>query len=124
MQSNEDLNKVYRDFVSLLEVTFINNQKNFDCSKLKNKEVIQQILRDENFRTFSSVRIILECIFAEAVNVSVESVVESLVFRYEYDFSSSRQPPEDDALNEILIAESGPLLHHADRILEKSMDTY
>ena len=93
---SEDLNKVYRDFVSLLEVTFINNQKNFDCSKLKNKEVIQQISREENSRTFSSVCIILQCICAAAVNLPVESV--GLVFRYEHDFSSSRQPPRRSCL--------------------------
>ena len=54
--------------------------------------------------------------------MSVESVVESLVSRYEHHFSSSRQPLEDHALNEMLIAENGPL--DADRILEKSMDKY
>lgn len=56
--------------------------------------------------------------------MSVESVVESLVSRYEHHFNSSRQPLEDNALNEMIIAENGPLLHHADIILEKSMDKY
>ena len=59
-----------------------------------------------------------------AVKVSIESVVESLVSRYEYHFSSSRQAYKDHALNEMIIDENGPLINHADRILEKSLNEY
>ena len=107
-----------------LEVTFIRKEKKFDRSKLKNKELIQQILGKDVNPSFSSVRVILHCICAAAVKVSVESVVESLVSRYEHHFSSSRQPLEEHALNEMIVAENGPLLHHADRILESSMNEY
>ena len=50
--------------------------------------------------------------------------MESLVSTCEHRFSSSRKPLEEHALNEMLIVENGLLLHHADRILEKSMDNY
>ena len=121
---DEDLKKCFRDFVYLLGVTFISKQKKLDRSILKNKELIQKIWGKDINPTFSSVRVILHCICAAAVKVSVESVVESLVSRYEHHFSSSRQPLEEHALNEMVIAENGPLLHHADRILERSMNEY
>ena len=37
---------------------------------------------------------------------------------------SSRQPFEDHILNEMIIAENVPLIHHADRIIEKSLNEY
>ena len=73
---------------------------------------------------FVSCRLIVHCICAACLKVSVESVVESIVSRYEKHFSSSRQPSEEHALNEMVIAENGPLLHHADTILERAMDKY
>ena len=53
-----------------------------------------------------------------------ESVVESLVSRYEKHFDSSRQPTEQHSLDEMIIAENRPLLHHADEILERAMNRY
>ena len=57
------------------------------------------------------------------VKVSVESVVESLVSRYENHFISSRQMSEDHALEEINITENEPLLHHADLLLKRAVNT-
>jgi hypothetical protein len=56
--------------------------------------------------------------------VSVESVVESIVSRYEKHFHHSRQPSEEHALDEMIIAENGPFLHEAEGIIESSMDKY
>ena len=53
-----------------------------------------------------------------------ESVIESLVSRYEKHFDSSRQPTEQHSLDEMIIAENGPLLHHADEMLERAMNQY
>ena len=58
------------------------------------------------------------------IKVSVESLVESLVSRYEKHFDSSRQPIKQHSLNKIIIAENGPLLNHADEILERAMNQY
>ena len=59
-----------------------------------------------------------------SVKISVEIVVESLVSRYENHFTSSRQGTEEHALEEMIIAENGPLLQHADTILEKALENY
>ena len=39
-------------------------------------------------------------------------------------FDSSRQPTEQHSLDEMIIAENRPLLHHADEILERAMNRY
>ena len=67
---------------------------------------------------------LLFILFALRVQVSVESVVESLVSRYEKHFDSSRQPTEQKSLDEMIIAENGPLLHYTDEILERAMNQY
>ena len=59
-----------------------------------------------------------------AAKVSVESVVESLVSRYVEHFDSKRQVKEDYALDEMEIAENGPNLPNADKILASAMDKY
>ena len=43
---------------------------------------------------------------------------------YEKHFDKTRQPDEDHAFDEMVIAENGPLLHEADKILEHAMDKY
>ena len=39
-------------------------------------------------------------------------------------FNSARQPSADHALNEMIIAGNGPLLHHVDKILDRAMERY
>ena len=46
-----------------------------------------------------------------------------LVVEQEQAFNFIRQPTEQYALNEMMIAKNGPLLRQADIILEKSMKT-
>ena len=60
-----------------------------------------------------------------AVKVSVESVVETLVSRYEQHFTPQRQDTdESSAMEEMNIAENGPHLQHADSVIEDSMNSY
>ena len=59
-----------------------------------------------------------------AVSVSVESNVESLVSRFENHFGKNRQLTEEHALDEMLIAENGPILVHADPIIRRSLNSY
>ena len=54
----------------------------------------------------------------------MDKLVESIVSRYEKHFNSVRQPSADYALNEIIIAENGSLLHHVDKILDRPMERY
>ena len=56
--------------------------------------------------------------------VSVEIVVETHVSRYEQHFDSSRQLSEDHAVEEMQIAENGPLLQRADPLLDRAMNKY
>ena len=73
---------------------------------------------------FASCCLIVHCISVACVKVSVDSVVESIVSRYEKHLNSARQPSEDHALNEMIIAENGPLIHHSDKILDRAMEKY
>ena len=120
--SDDDLTKLFREFISLLETHFVKPFANsFDASKLDSKKLIQRLLRKDMSSNFLSCCIIVHCISVACVKVSVESVFESIVSRYEKHFDSARQPTKDHALNEMIIAENGPLIHHADIILERAM---
>ena len=111
----------YRVFAGYLETLFIKSCKKFDPSILDSKEIIQSILKKENIALFRNVKVIIHLICAACVKVSVESVVESLVSRYEKYFDSSRQPTEQHSFDEMIIAENGPLLHE---MLERAMNQY
>ena len=99
-------------------------QIKFDPLILDSKEIIQSTLKKENIALFRNVKFIIHLIRVACVKVSVKSVVESLVSRYEKQFYSSRQPTEQHSLDEMIIAENGPLLHHADEMLERAMNQY
>jgi len=73
----------------------------------------------------TNVELIIHCISVAAVNISVESVVESLVSRYENHLTPTRQGIEKDhAREEMIISENGPLLQHADSIIDAAMGEY
>ena len=72
--------------------------KNFDPSILGSKEIIQSILKKENMALFRNGKVIIHLICVACVKVSVESVVEILVSRYEKLFDSSRQPTEQHSV--------------------------
>ena len=119
-----DLMNHCRVFVANLETQFIKCCKKIDHSILDTKEIIQTILKKENIALFRNVKVIIHLICVACVKVSVESVVESLVSRYEKHFDSSRQPTEQHSLDEMIIAENGPLLHYTDKILERAINQY
>ena len=89
---------------------------------IDSKSLLMQFLKDE--KLYSGVELILHCIATAAVKVSVESVVESLVSRYEVHFDASRQLDEDHALQEMEIAENGPEFVDADYVIRNAMDRY
>ena len=66
----------------------------------------------------------VQSICASAVKISVESDVESLVSRYEKHFKIDRQLDETQAEHEMEISENGPLISHADKLLNKAMNSY
>ena len=116
--ADEEITKCYRHFLRKLETFF----EGKDIKLLDSVKIIQLILQTDHL--FCDVEIIVHCICTAAIKISVESVVESLVSRYEKHFDSSRQMKEENALEEMLIAENGPLLHHADPLLERAMVKY
>ena len=120
-----DLMIHYRLFVANVETLFIKYCKKFNPSILDSKEITQSFLKKENTALFRNIKVIIHLICVACVNVSVESVVESLVSRYEKHFDSSRQPTEQHSLDEMIIAaENRPLLHHADEILERVINQH
>ena len=59
-----------------------------------------------------------------SVKVSIESVVESLVSRYEAHFHRKRGLDEANAMNEMEIAENGPSEFKAEELLVRAMNRY
>ena len=82
------------------------------------------MIGSEGWKRFENVRVMVHVILTACVKVSVESIVESLVSRYENHFTSSRQLTEENALNEMIISENGPNLHEANGILERALNKY
>ena len=79
--------------------------KKIDPFILDSKKIIQSILNKETITLFSNDKIIgyLNC--TSGVKFSVESVVQSLVSRYERHFDSSQQSVEQHSFDEMIIAE-------------------
>ena len=84
--------------------------------------MIKTLLADASM--YSGIELSLHIVCTAAVKLSVESVVESLVSRYESHFDSSRQLSEEHALEEMEIAENGQNLVNADKILYCAMTNY
>ena len=78
----------------------------------------------EMFQNLNFVEITIQGIICATVKLSVESVVESVVSRYERHFNKGRQLSEENALDEMEIAENGPTLFKADRLLQSAMNKY
>ena len=77
-----------------------------------------------DLKLYTGVKVTVQSIRAAAVKISVESDVESLVSRYEKHLKVDRQLGEDNAEEEMEIAENGPLLQHAGKLLKRAMDKY
>ena len=67
---------------------------------------------------------IVHCLCVVAVKFSVESSVESLISRYEIHFDKTRQLTAHNAHMEMFIAENGPTLVRADKLLKRALDKY
>ena len=95
----------------MLETHFVKPLGNsFDSSKLDSKLLIRRLMGREMSSRFASCCLIVHCISVACVKVSVDSVVESIVSRYEKHFNSAREPSDDHALNEMIIAENGSFI--------------
>ena len=108
----------FSKFLKSLEI----HTKDVAVEELDIKTLIKDFLKSLELYTGSELT--LHCMCTAAVKVSVESVVESLVSRYEHHFDASRQLKEDRALDEMEIAENGPELVKADAVLSAAMNKF
>ena len=113
--------EVKENFFKFLKVLEIHT-KHFNEKELDSKSIIKDLLCES--KLFTGIELTLHSITTAAVKTSVESVVESLVSRYETHFDAKRQLKEVHALDEMIIAENGPNLVHADKLLTSAMDKY
>ena len=113
---DDQLDRAFSRFLKKLEET---TSKETQCDS---KKLIKRFLSESAL--YTDIEVILHCICSAAVKVSVESNVESLVSRFKNHFGKNRQLSEEHALEEMLIAENGPILVHADSIIRKSLNSY
>ena len=113
-----EIKENFAKFLKVLEA----NTKHMEEKQLDSKSLIKLMMDDENI--YTGIELTLQSIATSAVKISVESVVESLVSRYESHFDAKRQLKEINALDEMEISENGPDLVHADKILTSAMSKY
>ena len=117
--ADDEIIKCYRKLLRKLETFF----KETDLKPLTSIGIIKSILQKDN-DLFNAVEVVDHCICTAAFKISVESIVESLVSRYKKHLDSSRQMTEEHSLEEMSIADNGPLLQHADPLLERAVNKY
>ena len=113
-----ELKESFCKFLKSLEI----HTKDVDVKDMDSKLLIKDFLQLS--KLYEGTELTLQCICTAAVKISVESVVESLVSRYENHFDASRQLKEDRALDEMEIAENGPEVVKADAVLSGAMNKY
>ena len=114
-----EIKENYKMFVSKLENYMIGKK----VKDLKSHDIIKDFLLTK-LQLYEGIEITMQGICCAVVKISVESVVESLVSRYEVHFDKTRQLMEEHALQEMEIAENGPILARADSVIESAMNAY
>ena len=109
----------YSKFLVVLEKHLKTKEK----GKYDSKDLIRDFL-DTGLVLYRGIEVTVQSICASAVNLSVESDIESLVSRYEKHLKIDRQLDEERAEEEMEISENGPLLAHADKLIKKAMNKY
>ena len=111
-----EIKENFSKFLKVLETVI----EKIEDKKLDSKSLIKTILGDEEL--CCGIELTLHNICTAAAKVSVESVVESLVSRYEGHFDARRELKEEHALDEMEISENVPNLPNADKILLSAMN--
>ena len=94
--------------------------KNKKAENLDSKELIKMFLNDER-KIYKEIEIIIYCICASAVKLSVESAIESLTSKFEIHFNKFRNVKEETAHNEMMISVNGPLPSRCDQVVMTAM---
>ncbi len=116
---DKELRDSYKRFLRTLE----DNAKSKDMKKVTSMTVLQDFVKSD-MKLFDGVEIALQGILCAAVKVSVESVVESLVSRFESHFTKNRNLEEDNRMDEMMIAENGPTIFKANAVLSTALNQY
>ena len=105
----------------------LNNMENYvnqniNIKKLTSMTIFKDL--DSKKKLFVGAGITMQVIICASVEISVESFVESLVPRYEGHFTKNRYLEENNALDEMMIAENGPSLFKPDEVISNVMSQY
>ena len=114
--SDIEIKENYKKFIKIL-----NKHVSTLPKKLTSRELIKNLINSK-LRLFDGVELTVYVICVAAVKISVESVVESLMSRFERHFNKSRNLDEENAMMEMEVAENGPTLARADEVLKVAMD--
>ena len=94
-----------------------------DLRKYDLKKKIKQFFNPSD-NLFNGIEMVMQAIAVSSVKQSCESVLESMVSKYENYFSFNRNMSEDKVNDEFFVAVNGPSLGHCDSVIEKSMKSY
>ena len=94
-----------------------------DLTKYDPKELIKQFFNPSD-NLFNGIEMVMQAMAVSSVKQSCESVLESMVSKYENHFSFNRNMSEDKVNDEFFFAVNGPSLGHCDNVIEKSMNSY
>ena len=94
-----------------------------DLKKVDPKEIIKVFL-DPNKKLFEGVEFIVQAMAVSCVKHSCESVLESLVSKFENHFDERRNMGEESAAEEFEIAVNGPNLANCDSVVREAMDLH
>jgi hypothetical protein len=114
-----EIKSSFKNFVRCFEEYI----KEKDVKDIDNKEVYKDFL-SSTMKLYKGNEVMMHCLSTVAVKYSVESSVESLISRYEVHFDKKRQLTEENAHQEMVIAENGPVLVHATPLLTRALDKY
>ncbi len=87
------------------------------------KILIHKILSSKE-KKYLEIEMIMQAVVVTSTKFSVESVLESIVSRYENHFDRFQTVGEEIALDEIEISINGPNPAHCDSVVRAAMNTY
>ena len=114
--SEEELSLQYRSFLRKLE-SFVEDK---DEDEIKSMEVFKSFLSSD-LGLYENIEYVIHILCVAATSITVESIVESWVSIYESHSNKHRPISNDRAEMEISVAVNGPLLQHADSVVEKAL---
>lgn len=114
------LQKQFTEFLRKLE-KITEKYKAEELRKLDPKELLKKFFNPDD-KLFQGIEMIMQAIAVSAVKQLCESVLESLVSKYENHFN--RNLAEGKVNDAFFVAVNGPSLGHCDSVVECAMDRY